>query len=180
MKQNYFILLFLFNFILVSCIKNQDRDIAHELKSFLKSTVDLGEELENVVKQNTFDCDFILILYVDSTSCIPCTLEETVILWKQYQKEMAELKTKILFIVQNSNEIDIDRHFSELNCLRFYDKKNEFRQHNKKILDFHINTFLIDKKRTVMWIGSPIANKESWMRYKKMMKLIQKQVLIKV
>jgi hypothetical protein len=111
-------------------------------------------------------------VYVDSSACNYCSFS-SLTKWKHFEKKLEENNTGVLFIIHNSDEelvINSLKSF-KFNIHFIFDKDRRFKA--KNIKTFHLaqnNTFVMDKDKNVIFIGSPIANEKNWQSFIKLVK----------
>jgi hypothetical protein len=137
-------------------------------------TIIFPDDMNDLWKSKTEKYNYTLILYVDSTDCTPCSLND-VSLFKQYEDQLRnQFNTEILLVIQN---IDYDYVNTVLSNINIYypfilDISKEFKTINK-IPDIHkYQTFLINKEKEIIWIGSPVINKNLWNLFTQAMQIL--------
>lgn len=162
--------------LLLSCKSNSKKDIEPEVKSFLGSKVIMNKDIKQKISTCLFDKDYVLILYFEIEDCMPCILDNVNLL-KIYKSDFDKFKTGILLVIQDSDKNDdiksiikeLDIHYPV-----FFDGGNFFRDSNKSMKNTIGHTFIINKHYEVIWIGSPIKNEQTLIRYRKMMNMLLK------
>lgn len=157
----------------ISCT-NKNNNIDPKIKSFLGSTIIVTNDLNRKIQNYYSDKDYILLLYLATEDCAPCVLEKVKML-NAYSSDFKKFSTGILLIIQDgekNEEISFIINDLEIDYPVIFDKNNKFIENNKSIQSKICQTFIMDKEYKVIWIGSPIQNKETLTRYYKMMNLL--------
>lgn len=173
MKWLCFLLMIL---LLLSCKSNGKKDIEPDVKSFLGSIAIVNRDIEQKISASFVDKDYILIIYLEIEDCMPCILDNVNLL-KIYQSDFDKFKTGVLLIIQDSdknNEINSIIEELDIHYPVFFDKGDSFRDSNKSMNHKVCHTFIMNKDYEVIWIGSPIKNEQSLIRYREMMNLLLK------
>jgi peroxiredoxin len=128
--------------------------------------------IQNDVEQYMQKHKYIVVIYIDSTACTPCSLNHLTF-WKKHREELDRNNTGILLVIQNSDEQAIVNTLKSIKVAFPFmiDKDRKFKAKNIKI--FHLaqnNTFVMDKDKNVIFIGSPIANEKNWESFIKLVK----------
>jgi hypothetical protein len=162
-------------FLAMSCGGNlRKENIDPTAKALLgKTLVFSGNEESNYIRQ-TENSKYTLVSYIDSSDCTPCALQR-IDVYKLYKDQLKnQFYTDILLIVQNTDRDAIENLLSEMS-IRFpflLDPEKKFKTENG-IPDKPIyQTFIINEKKEIIWVGSPVETKESWTVYKKMMNIL--------
>jgi peroxiredoxin len=128
-------------------------------------------EIEQYIQKQKY----VVVIYVDSTECTPCSLNH-LSLWKKHQKELTQHETGILLIIHNSDEDAV------INVLKdkkigfnfIFDKGRKFKLKNREAFglsyDNYDNTFVMDRNKNVVFNGSPITSEEKWKSFIKFLK----------
>jgi peroxiredoxin len=128
----------------------------------------IQSEIEQYIQKH----EYMVVIYIDSAVCTPCSLEH-VTLWKKHREELMLNNTGILLVIQNSDEQAI------INTLKYIkvtfpfiiDKRKKFKAKNIRLLSIsQNNTFVMDKDNEVIFTGSPIASEEKWKSFLKLVK----------
>lgn len=139
------------------------------LTEFLGSTIKFPKSMEDSLKAH-LDKN-LLIIVVDSTDCTSCTLQNIDML-KLYRERFMEFDIRILLIVQKKyKNIKSILDDMRIDFPVFYDN-SEFIVENKLVDNPVLHTFLINRKKKVIWIGSPIRTEDSWNLFCQMMKKV--------
>ena len=160
----------LFLFLLLSCTMNTGERIMSFSKdgSYPAKSIVFPNELEKDLSAQFGHSQYMLVLYFDSVHCIPCALERVKLLYN-YQTDFDEMNTKIVMIVENSNEDFINDIRTKFKYPVLMDK-GSFREANVVIYSLGYTAFVVDKNKNAVWLGSPIESEESWNRYKRIIK----------
>lgn len=161
--------------VAVSLFSCNNKKVATELNDFLGSNIVIPPIIKDTIQNQLSEKEYILVLYFEVKDCIPCTLE-SVNLLKNYQKEFDDDNLGILLIMQDSDKNEKVRLVTETLNIKYpivFDKDNIFRDENQVIQNPIAQTFIIDSHYKVIWIGSPIQNKESLERFRNMMHLLK-------
>lgn len=169
MNWKYFILIVILFF---SC--KEKRTIDPEIKAFLGSNVVVNSQLGKIVQGELSEKDYILLLYFKIDDCVPCSLDKVNLL-KIYESDWEKFKTGILLVIQDNDKKD--EILSLMNDLDiqypvFFDVGNHFKESNRAVQHEIAQTFVMDKENKVIWIGSPIKNEQTLIRYRKMMNML--------
>lgn len=162
--------------VLLSCKSNGKKEIEPEVKSFLGSKVIMNKDIEQRISTSFFDKDYVLILYFEIEDCMPCILDNVNLL-KIYKSDLDKFKTGVLLVIQDSDKNDDVKSIMEdldIHYPVYFDKGNSFRDSNNSMKHKICHTFIMNKFYEVIWIGSPIKNEQTLIRYRKMMNLLTK------
>ena len=151
-----------FMVILFSCQiaeKKQDSDI----KSFLGSTLFIPQSMETEFNKYVNSSENLLVIIIESEDCHECALNNFNML-KYYDKDFSTYKTNILLITERENreEITMLLKNKSINYPVIFDDNHEFVNKNKFMKNPLFYTFVINNKKEIVWIGSPITDKRTW------------------
>jgi hypothetical protein len=129
--------------------------------------------IQNDIEQYMQKYKYMVVIYIDSTTCTPCSLNH-LILWKKHRKELEYNNTGILLVIQNSDEQEIVNTLEsiEVTFPFIIDKERKFKVKNIEVFSIiaQDNTFVMDKDKNVIFIGSPIADEKKWKSFIKLVK----------
>jgi hypothetical protein len=168
-KNLIFILIVFISFIFIfdSCKKTKYSDHLEVIaKEYIGKQIIFPENIYNdYIKYNKNK--YILISYIDSSKCTRCELENI----KQYMlHDFSKVSTENILIINSQEETKIKDILSELyiDYPVFFDKTGELKKENKFLNEDLFQYFVIDKDMNIIWLGSPILSKESWILYNKL------------
>jgi hypothetical protein len=116
--------------------------------------------------------NYIVVIYVDSSNCAPCSLRN-LDFWNPRKKELNDNNTGVLLVIHNSDEQQVNNTLKTLDISFpfIFDKGRKFKAKNIGIFGMaHDNTFVMDKDRKMVFSGSPIASEEKWKSFVKFVK----------
>jgi peroxiredoxin len=110
---------------------------------------------------------YMVVIYVDSAACTPCSMEH-IALWKKHGEELMRSNTGVLLVIQNSDEQAIINALKSVKVTFPFiiDRGKKFKVKNIKALI--TGTFVMNKNRKVIFTGSPIATEEKWNSFVKL------------
>jgi Icc-related predicted phosphoesterase len=117
-------------------------------------------EIEQYIQKHKY----MVVIYIDSATCTPCSLNH-LILWRKHREELTRNKTGVLLVIQNSDEQAIINTLESIKVTFPFiiDREKKFKIKNIRIFSIaRDNTFVMDKDREVIFVGSPIATEEKW------------------
>lgn len=162
--------------IFISC--NKGHEIKSEIESFLGSTVVMTKDIENKIEEFFPEKKYFLLIYLENKECMPCKLEKVDML-KHYKSDFDKFYTGIALIIQDGDKKDERREDvrfllkeAGMDYPIIFDENDEFIKNNKAISNKLCRTFIVDKDKKVIWIGSPIQNEKSMTRYRRIMFLL--------
>lgn len=111
--------------------------------------------------------NFTIITYIDSSECTSCSLE-CIKRFSLY--DFDQLYTEHLLVVRSVDEIKIKEILNNLfiDYPVIYDRNGEFKKLNKFLSESIFKTFVIDKCKSIVWLGSPIETNKTWKLFNKM------------
>ena len=85
-------------------------------------------------------------------------------MFKYYDKDFSTYKINILLVTERNNreEITILLESMSINYPVIYDDNHEFVNKNKFMKNPLLYSFVINKKKEIIWLGSPITDKRTW------------------
>jgi hypothetical protein len=143
--------------VLVSC--------KHEIK------VVFPDAIQNQITQHIQEQNYVVI-YVDSSDCTTCSLRHLTF-WNARKKELKDNNTGILLMIHHSDEqlVMTTLQSMEIFFPFILDKGRKFKVKNIEILGIaKDNTFVMDRNKNVIFIGSPIASEKEWKSFIKLIK----------
>lgn len=143
-------------------------------KEFIGKSIILPENLYDDFTAYNFR-NFIFISYIDSVECTRCVLEKI----KQYMvHDFSKVLTDNLIIINNFDEERVRKILSELyiDYPVLFDKTGEFKKKNYFLTEDFFKYFVIDKRKKIIWLGSPIETSKSWMLYNKLIRKSTKNI----
>jgi hypothetical protein len=123
--------------------------------------------IQNQVTQHVQNQNYVVI-YVDSSDCTTCSLRNLAF-WNAREKELKNNNTGILLVIHHSNEQLVLNTLETLEIFFpvIFDKGRKFKAKNIEIFyAAQDNTFVMDKDKNVIFIGSPIATEKNGNHYK--------------
>ncbi len=146
--------------------------VAPEVKEVLGSTLNVTEQVENSLNDIFKKHEYVFVNYIGLKDCVSCMMSRQAKL--SYRKyELADLSTGVLLVLEdNDRKTEISELISDMHIDFDYvfDENNMFRSANPLMAENPLcDMCLIDKKREIIWLGSPIQNSESMERYRKLM-----------
>ena len=111
----------------------------------------------------------LLVIIIKSEDCHECALKN-INMYKYYDQDFSTYRTKILLVTERNNEKEITMLLESMsiNYPVVYDDNNEFVNKNKFVNPL-LYTFAINKKKEIIWIGSPITDDKTWHLFCKQM-----------
>jgi hypothetical protein len=115
------------------------------------------------------DFEYTLVMYADPSECESCTwkLDE----WYLKRKEILYYNKSIdfKFILQSSDYEDLEHYLFHAmpNIPIIYDPDGTFIKKNDLPHETKYHTFLLNEKKEIILVGSPIGNDDLWNLYKK-------------
>lgn len=176
MNKFFILLLLIVVYLFSSCRKDIQQESLREGRSLLSKKISFSNIycLESDTTANAlFDNQYKIIIYLDSVFCTPCAFDDITI-WRSYIKILNELNTKIILICNHPNSQTVRSYMEEaqINLPILFDRNETFKKQNNLPKEQKFQTFVVDSSRTVIWVGSPVYNKESWKAFCKMMKAL--------
>ncbi|KIO47121.1 MULTISPECIES: hypothetical protein [Sanguibacteroides] len=111
---------------------------------------------------------YSILVYVDSNECSECRLQ----LYEWYKKitETRAYSDSLAFLfvahVENPKQVVILSKQNNFRYPIFFDKKGMMGKLNKFPDSYQFKTFLLNEKKEVVLMGTPIGNDELWRLYK--------------
>ncbi len=170
-RWNLILLINICSVILFLCnaCYHKAEDADKVLTEFLGSTIRFPGPMEDSLKN--YSDKNLLIIVIDSTDCTSCTLQNVDML-KLYKEKFIEFNTGILIIAQRKDKnVKSILDNMGIDFPIFYDD-SEFILKNKLMYNSLLHTFLINREKKVIWVGSPIRTENSWNLFCQMMKKI--------
>lgn len=173
---NYFI--FYISIILLlsfySC-QNRSKNIDLSLVKFLGTTLIIPQQMEDEYENILHSSKNKLIIIVDPKDCTACALQNINTL-KLYREQLSKFNTEVLLFTKGSskNEVESVLYDMKIEYPVIYYNNDEFIIKNKLTDNPLLHTFVINKEKNVIWIGSPIKNQKSWDLFCKMMRKLKK------
>jgi hypothetical protein len=137
-----------------------------------KIKVIFPDSVRDEVTQYIQTHNYIVVIYVDSSNCAPCSLRN-LDFWNPRNKELNDNNTGILLVIHNSDEQQIVNTLKTLDISFpfIFDRGRKFKAENIRIFGItRDNTFVMNKDKDVIFIGSPIASEEKWNSFIKLVK----------
>lgn len=154
--------------VLSSCFSNNGEDRIYDLgKSYLGKTLAVSKSVQESFVNPTLRAKYIVVVYLDSTSCTPCSIKNL----KQYElHDFKKFDVKIIVVINNQDSIHINRNIKDygINCPVIFDIYGEIKKNNPFLKENLFQTFVIDANRRIIWLGSPIETSQTWKLFKKM------------
>jgi hypothetical protein len=175
--QNFIIILFFLSFY--SCKENKKRSEAQQIVTeWIGKTVQfqdgipcniLGKDTVSGLCSGSFQKEYKILLYVDSSGCSSCRLK--LAQWRQLIEEADSLfegNLGFLFFFQPKNKKELGFLFQRDNFDYpvFIDMNNTVNHLNKFPHRGEYQCFLLDKSDRVLMIGNPTLNPKIWELYK--------------
>lgn len=152
-------------FSLHSCKKTNKKD-KETIEKWIQKEIRFPQNItfrsasHDTICLGILNCKYKILIYVDSTGCVPCHLSLPE--WKTYIDtcKLKRLDVGFLFVVQSNNYLKLEQtmYMQHFNYPIIYDHKDEFNRLNKLPKEERFRTFLLDDKNRVLLIGSPITN----------------------
>lgn len=173
-KTKHTITLLLFLFSIIACDSN--KKIKTDMQKLQSKKIDLcidsmqyyvskpkcGEEIDSSL---LYTSNMALVIYSDTSVCSSCTVKG---MYRWFEildniKEEYGNFVKVYFIFsplkKDINELKISLKTSLFEYPVFIDTANVFSRHNKHLPnDKRMHSFLLDKERNVVLVGSPLNN----------------------
>ena len=129
----------------------------------------LGKDTLPELCRDSFQKEFKILLYVDSTGCTDCRLKLSS--WKRLMAEADSLfpgKLSYLFYLQFKKRKEIDHLIQrdKFDYPVFIDAGNTLEQLNHFPKQPEYQCFLLDKDNKVLLLGNPVLNLKIWELYK--------------
>lgn len=155
--------------LLCNACYNKADDTDKVLTEFLGSSISFPGPMRDSLKN--YSDKNLLIIVIDSTDCTSCTLQNIDML-KMYKEKFIEFNIDILIIAQRKNKnVESILDNMGIDFPIFFDN-SEFIIKNKLMYNSLLHTFLINREKKVIWVGSPIRTENSWNIFCQMMKKI--------
>jgi hypothetical protein len=124
------------------------------------------EDVLNEVSQYIQACNYVVVIYIDSSSCAPCSLQN-LDFWNPHKEELKDNNTGILLVIHNSDEQAVLDLFKTMRITFpfIFDKGGKFKANNEVFKYARGNTFVMDKNRNAVFNESPIANEQVWKQF---------------
>jgi hypothetical protein len=133
-------------------------------------TVVLPDNIPVEMEQYVQNHKYTVMIYVDSTDCTPCSFKYLVP-WYPLQTECEKNGIGVLLIIRNSDERAVIHTLESIGTFHFiFDKGGKFKANNKIFKIAKDNIFVMDKNREVIFIDSPIKDKQTWIKFLKRIK----------
>jgi hypothetical protein len=116
-----------------------------------------------------FNKDYKILLYMDSTMCIPCQFKMFV--WKKIIEEAKNQYSNtvsFLFFLQTTDieQLKFLLRRDDLNYPVFIDSTNQINRLNEFPKKAEFQCFLLNRENKVLAIGNPVENAKIWQLYK--------------
>ncbi|WP_291530359.1 DUF1573 domain-containing protein [Bacteroides sp. UBA939] len=162
-----------------SCRENPNVRISHLIEEWMGKSIIFPSELVfmsvegNLSSPLNTSWDYAIISYVDSVSCLNCTLQLDT--WKDLinrKDSIFEKNIEVLFFMHPNNKqelIDLLKihQFNHPVCI---DMENRFSRINGLSKETMFQTFLVDSTKRVLAIGNPVHNSKIKELYTKIIK----------
>jgi peroxiredoxin len=124
--------------------------------------VTLPDNYSNEIQQYIKQQQYMVMIYVDSSDCTPCSLKP-LFRWNSLKDKLEKNGIGVLLIFRNSDERVVARSLKLIGTLHFIiDKGGKFKVNNKFYKYIKDNIFVMDKDNNVVMTQSPIANEKTW------------------
>lgn len=116
--------------------------------------------------------EYTLISYVDSGECTPCSLNKVQI-YQRNKDELEELGINVILLVKNTDKELVHAILKDMHIQFpvFFDENGFFKTKNELPNDVNFQDLIIDKDYRVIWLGSPFFDKNSWEKFKQMIRI---------
>ena len=158
-----------FLFALVGC--NRNVDIRNKIETMKSFPINLDTS-DMLLYNNEFVSDSLvdtsklkLIIYMDSTECMPCYLK-SMVEWKSFDNLIDKYKGQLAFVFilepKDGTKDQVANHFIDIPKIKmpiYLDKSHLFKSNNKFLPEekqYHV--FLIDENNNVLLVGNPLLN----------------------
>lgn len=166
----YYLLFFILQTLFLSCTaaENEKEYLRGELKSFMESSICIPQNLTMVRQGKPFpfipqDSLPILITFIDENECSDCRLSHLFEYDGLFQLSYDSNAFQFLIIFspsENEKESVLEKLFeSNYTFPILFDSYAEFKTLNHIPSDLRFHTFLIDKDKHPIMVGSPLINK---------------------
>jgi hypothetical protein len=131
-------------------------------------TVVFPDTVRDTIEQYLQKYEYMTIVYVDSSECTQCAFNHLT-LWKRHKKELSKYNTGVLFVIQNSDEQAVIKILKTLELIFpfVFDKGNKIKTGNDIFKFTNENVFVLDRNLNVIFLESPIANRQKWNKFTK-------------
>jgi hypothetical protein len=130
--------------------------------------VTFPDDIQNTIEKYFQSYEYMIIVYVDSSECTQCAFNHLT-LWKRHKKELDECNTGVLFVIQNSDEQTVLKTLKTLELIFpfVFDKGKKIKTNNDIFKFTNENIFVLNRNLNVIFLGSPVANRQKWNMFKK-------------
>lgn len=147
--------------ILTACVnqtQKKDYSLLGEVVSFPEAVSDF-DSIDSIINSNNLH----IIIYIDSSQCTPCAIDD-IVLWEKYDDFLCDERLDITLIFGINNQQFISNLLSKdyINYPYIIDKKRALIKNNPFLLKEKFRTFIIDRKKTIIWLGTPLLSQKSW------------------
>lgn len=160
--------LFVASFILLISCKDEKEKVKNHVEE-MKATpiflcLDQMECRRNPIKDKS-NSTYRMVVYVDSTECSTCALSK-LRFWNPLIKEARDKKIDIDYIfilaprIESMDDINMELGITDLQSSIYLDTAYVFKKNNPTIpSENKYHSFLLNNKDKVIFVGSPIDNK---------------------
>lgn len=153
-------------FLFFSCSENKN---ACSVTDFIGVTFDLKCSKKVPFNKNSNK----IIVYFDSTHCNSCALDD-VIIWEKHIEELESYNLEIMLLCAKNREKLLLDYMAEYSIK--YPLLVAFTENPSQSYPFlqqeQFRTFVLNPENEIIWIGSPIYNKNTWKQFCEMMTLL--------
>ena len=135
MKSPMLIILLLPLFFIAACNSPKAKEGIPEY--FLGKELIFNPQGETVVDSLLREHDYLLVSYMDSTDCTPCSMDKFHVTQAHY-KDLQEYDIAVVFI------------------------KKEFKSDNNLLANPLYHDFIISSTRKIIWISNPFFDSHTW------------------
>lgn len=163
MYKGFFALLFFVAFFINSC--SRETEDSYRIGENIDLNQILSESIKSDLKMAMNDgFNNLIVSVLDTRECHSCSLIR-VDIWKSYKQTLSELKTKNILVISKTAEDIIKSNPVGPGFPLIYDNKNDFLSETGNIKDPWMATFVINKNLDILWVGSPLGDKESFEKF---------------
>lgn len=165
-------LLLLTIFLCVCCSRSDSQRNAEIVEYWQGREITLPDGITDILTGDTFDladADFTILTYVDSTGCTGCKMKLPI--WKEFLNSIDSVSDSDVRFLMAVNTSDLKELLYLLKSNAFHypvylDSGNVVYEANKFPEETTFRTFLLDRNKKVVAIGSPVYSEEIGRLYK--------------
>ena len=161
MKSPMLIILLLPLFFIAACNSPKAKEGIPEY--FLGKELIFNPQGETVVDSLLREHDYLLVSYMDSTDCTPCSMDKFHVTQAHY-KDLQEYDIAVVFIFYGTPQAEIISllHQYHNTFAIVWDIKKEFKSDNNLLANPLYHDFIISSTRKIIWISNPFFDSHTW------------------